>query len=250
MTTRPEAATSLLKASPIERTVYSQDISSDGSSSKSVWESEVDLSGPIARPVDPLPADEATPTPAFNDLGISQKNFTLHVFLPNANYKHGEEIRKNPIHGRWPGGHRNETFISAALRRVVPSGAMAPALRDWETGNQLAHDGDGFSTGEEGAAAALLGQKRHSASEVFFLERIRRREEEQETPKIMTSLLQFAEDCKTQSRSSPDLAESSQITTVKDSDNQWNISPPNPGSRGQKPDALLDSASFKKLLKE
>lgn len=113
---------------------------------------------------------------------------------------------KNPLHGQWPGDSsgKTETFISAALRRVVPSGAMAPALRDWETGGQLAHhDVDGFADnhGAEGAASLLLGKKRLSSRESFLLERIRRRGAERETPRIMRGLVAFAEECRAEKAS-------------------------------------------------
>ncbi|KAI0394319.1 hypothetical protein F5Y17DRAFT_265547 [Xylariaceae sp. FL0594] len=240
VTTRPEAVTTLFNESPIERTIYTQDLSSDGSSSRSVWQSEVDLSGPIARPVDPLPVGNAAPTPAFNDLGLSQKNLTIDIFPLNEDYKHYEDIKSNPIYGRWPAGSKTGTFISTALRRVVPSGAMAPALRDWETGNQLSDDS--FATAEEGAVATLLGQKRHTTAELFYLERVRRRAEEKATPQIMKSLVQFAADCKAQSESSPGMTKSS------DMDGSWDKLPLTPKSQGQKPAGLLNNESFKKLF--
>ncbi|KAI0451641.1 hypothetical protein F5B21DRAFT_367370 [Xylaria acuta] len=223
VTTRPDAAVALLDNSPLERTIVSQGSSSDVAPTPTTWSSNYDdLSGPIATPVNPFPADVATnATPASVDLGLSYKTFTLHIFPANEDYDHREEVRKNPLHGQWPGDGKTETFMSAALRKVVPPGAMAPALRDWETGNQLARDGDSFADiGPEGAASMLLGRKRHSAREAFLMERIRRRGAEQETPKIMSGLFQFAEECTTKAAEAQ--SEPSQDTASKGSQAQTN----------------------------
>ncbi|KAK5628967.1 hypothetical protein RRF57_004682 [Xylaria bambusicola] len=193
ITSGPDAAATLVENSPLERTIISQDSGSDPS-----WTLNDDVSGPIATPVRPLPQSSvAKPTPASVNLGLSHKTFTLHIFHANADYDHREEVRKNPLHGPWPGSGTTETFVSAALRRVIPSGVMAPALRDWETGNPLAHDLDSFAeNGRGGAASTLLGKKRHSVREAFVLERIRRRDAKQATPTVMSSLMQFAEECR------------------------------------------------------
>ncbi|KAJ3578844.1 hypothetical protein NPX13_g1719 [Xylaria arbuscula] len=196
ITTRPDAASNLIESSPLKRTIISQD-----SSDESALSLDDDVSGPIATRINPIPTNSAIqPTPASLDLGLSHKTFTLHIFPTNADYNHREEVAKNPLHGPWPGNGTTETFVSAALRRVVPSGAMAPALRDWETGNPLAHDSDSFADNAlEGAASKLLGKKRHSTGEAFFLERIRRRRTNQKTPAVMSSLVAFAEQCRTKS---------------------------------------------------
>ncbi|KAI8629904.1 hypothetical protein F5Y19DRAFT_62911 [Xylariaceae sp. FL1651] len=202
VTKDPDAATSLLDNSPFERTIIAQDLANSELSSQSAWGSEFDVSGPVTTPVNPLPTSSTSkPTPASFDLGLSHRTFTLHVFPANTSYDHKAEIRKNAIHGPWPGDGKTETFISAALRRVIPSGAMAPALRDWETGNQLARDSDSFADdGREGAASMFLGKKRISAQEAFIMERIRRREAEHNTPKVMRSLVQFAKECRARPR--------------------------------------------------
>lgn len=200
VTTRPEAAVALLEQTPLERTMVAEGANGEEPLTQATWS---DASGPIATPANPLPTEEiARSTPAAADLGLSYKSFTLHIFPANVNYDHREEVMKNPLHGQWPGNGSSkteETFISAALRKVVPSGAMAPALRDWETGGQLGHhDVDGFADnhGSEGAASLLLGKKRLSSRESFLLERIRRRGAERETPRIMKGLVQFAEECR------------------------------------------------------
>ncbi|KAI8949125.1 hypothetical protein F4801DRAFT_425113 [Xylaria longipes] len=240
VTTKPDAATTLIDNSPLERAILSQSSNSDVASTPSTWSSNYDdVSGPIATPVIPLPADvAANPTPASIDLGLSYKTFTLHIFPANAGYDHRGEVRKNPLHGQWPGSGKTETFISAALQRVVPPGAMAPALRDWETGNQLARDGDSFADdAPEGAASMIMGRKRHSAREGFLLERIRRRGAAQETPKVMSGLFLFAEECRTKAAEAQ--PRPSQDAATKGSQAQTN-----------KPDTLLDNATFKKLMED
>ncbi|KAI0471364.1 hypothetical protein F4859DRAFT_515579 [Xylaria cf. heliscus] len=203
VTTSPDAATTLLDNSPLKRTIVCHDASNDVILTSSAWSTKYeDVCGPIAARINPLPAAEAVEpaksTPASADLGLSYKQLTLHIFPANAGYDHRGEVRKSPLHGPWPGNGKTETFMSAALKRVIPSGSMAPALRDWETGNQLGCDSDSFADdGPEGAASTLLGKKRLSAREVFLMERLRGRRVE-ETPKVMNSLYQFAEECRAQ----------------------------------------------------
>lgn len=209
------------------------------------------MSGPIATPVSLLPANlAAEPTPASAEVGLSHKTFTLHIFPTNAAYDHRAEVRKNPLHGQWPGDGEaeTETFISAALRQVVPPGAMAPALRDWETGNQLARDADSFADdGPEGAASTLLGRKRISALESFLLERIRRRDAGRETPRVMSGLFQFAEECR--SRSAESQSELSRGTAPGDSQAQAYESPLNT-TRAAKPDMPFGNARLEKQVRE
>ncbi|KAI1177673.1 hypothetical protein F4777DRAFT_187766 [Nemania sp. FL0916] len=210
ITTIPEAASSLIGSSPLERTLALSGASHDEAAIRPSWgdSSGSEVTGRIAAPVHLLPAASAgtaaKPTPASADLELAFKTFTLHIFRINKNYDHVLEVRKHPLHGPWPGdGKTNtETYISSALRRVVPSGPMAPALRDWETGNQLARDSseDSFAgDSSEGAAATFLGKKRLSTRESFILERIRQRSAKRETPKIMDGIFQFAEECKAKS---------------------------------------------------
>ncbi|KAI1120754.1 hypothetical protein F5Y10DRAFT_283039 [Nemania abortiva] len=248
ITTRPDAAETLIANSPLERIIISQNSSHDAASTRNSWSPDHDVSGPIAAPVHPLPSTSAAakPTPATAELGLSYKTFTLHIFPTNADYDHREEVRKNPLHGQWPGDGKTETFISSALRRVVPASAIAPALRDWETGNQLAHDADSFADdGPEGAASTLLGRKRLSARECFLLERIRRRGAERETPKVMNGLFQFAEECRAEAAKAQ--SESSQATATEGPEAETGKSPFDATS-APKSEPLLDDAAFKKLL--
>ncbi|KAF2969561.1 hypothetical protein GQX73_g3998 [Xylaria multiplex] len=249
VTTKPDAATSLIHDSPLERTIISQGSGSDGVPTQSAWGSDYDVRGPVTTPVNPLPASATVrPTPVSINLGLSHHTFTLHIFPANKDYDHREEIRKNPLHGQWPGDGKTETFVSSALRRVIPPGVMAPALRDWESGNQLASDSDSFAgDGPEGAASMILGKKRHSAAETFLLERIRRREAERETPPVMNSLMEFSRRCRAntiKARSEP-----LQNTEPRASQTEAPESPFDTGS-APKPKPLLDDAEFKKLLEE
>ncbi|KAI1418450.1 hypothetical protein F5Y13DRAFT_1423 [Hypoxylon sp. FL1857] len=196
VTTKPGTATALVNDSPITRVICEQDPYAANAPNGASWGAEYDMRGSITTPINPLaPSKTTKTTPALSDLGISHKTFTLHMFAANKTYNHKETINKNPLHGRWPSNGRNmETFVSAALRRSVPSGAMAPALRDWHTANQLSRDSTSFADeGAEGAAAALLGKKRLSSREVFLMERIRARRNAKGTPAIMKSLAAFAD---------------------------------------------------------
>ncbi|XXH04272.1 hypothetical protein Hte_010686 [Hypoxylon texense] len=206
VTTKPEAATAMVNDSPITRVIIAQ-------KNNASWGAEYNLRGAITAPVDPLPPSTATQkTPAFDDLGLSHKTFTLHVFAANKSYNHRDVVRRNPLHGRWPSNNNNnrETFMSAALYASVPSGAMAPGLRDWHTANQLSRDSTSFADeGAEGAAAALLEKKRPSSREAFIMERIRARRNAQEIPAVMKSLAAFADGKVNEASPMPDLASNS-----------------------------------------
>ncbi|KAI0875462.1 hypothetical protein GGS24DRAFT_292078 [Hypoxylon argillaceum] len=244
ITGRPDAATTLVSHSPLERIIVSQSSSHDEAATRSAWNPDSDVSGPIATPANPLPANSAAkPTPASTELGLSQKTFTLHIFRTNRSYDHGEEVRKNPLHGPWPGDGAKETFVSAALKRVIPSSAIAPALRDWETGNQLAHESETFADdGPEGAASMLLGKKRLSARESYVLERIRRRGAERETPKVMSGLFQFVEERKAESARAQ--SETPQSAAAEESQSQANESSFDMTNTKQ-PNALLNNSALK-----
>lgn len=188
VTTKPDAATAMVNDSPITRVIIAQ-------ANSVSWGAEYNLRGTITAPIDPFPPSTATQnTPAFDDLGLSHKTFTLHVFAANKTYNHKDVVRRNPLHGRWPSNGNRETFMSAALHASVPAGAMAPGLRDWHTANQLSRDSTSFADeGAEGAAAVLLEKKRLSSRETFIMERIRARRNAQEIPAIMKSLTAFAD---------------------------------------------------------
>ncbi|KAI1817429.1 hypothetical protein GGS20DRAFT_36968 [Poronia punctata] len=245
VTTRPEAATTLLENSPLERTVYTEKAGGDGPYSSTVW-SELHLNGLIAPPVDLHPAGSSTPTSALQNLQLEHRNFTLHIFPTNQSYNHNAEVRKNPLHDRWPNDGRTDTYVSAALKRIVPAGAMAPGLRDWETGNRLSPDSDGHAeNAREGAAHTLLGKQRWSAREAFFLERIRRRGAAQDTPKIMKSLIQFAEDCQAEVKTTDSTKTSEGTTENQKTSFEWPKAVP-----ARKPRGLLGNADFQRLLKQ
>lgn len=125
---------------------------------------------------------------------------------------------------------------------------MAPALRDWETGNPLAHESDSFAdNGREGAASTLLGKKRHSSREAFVLERIRRRGAKQATPKVMSSLMAFAEECRTRSAK----AQSDPVGATGTEPVQAEAEIQNHDTTSAaKTEPLLDDTSFRNLLEE
>ncbi|KAI0836736.1 hypothetical protein F5Y06DRAFT_101842 [Hypoxylon sp. FL0890] len=195
VTTKPGTATALVNDSPITRVIVAQDPNAPGAPNAASWGAEYDIRGTITTPIYPLaPSKLARTTPALADLGISHKTFTLHMFAANKTYNHKEVVSKNPLHGPWPSNGNRETFMSAALHRSVPSGEMAPALRDWHTANQLSRDSISFADeGTEGAASVLLGKKRLSSREVFLMERIRARRNAKGTPAVMKSLAGFAD---------------------------------------------------------
>ncbi|KAI1140176.1 hypothetical protein F5Y05DRAFT_411237 [Hypoxylon sp. FL0543] len=194
VTTKPGTATGLVNDSPITRVIIEHDPNAPNAPNGASWGAEYDMRGSITTPVNPLaPSKINKATPALSDLGISYKTFTLHMFAANKTYNHKEAVRKNPLHGPWPSQGDRETYMSSALRRSVPSGAMAPALRDWHTANQLSRGSTSFADeGAEGAAAVLLGRKRLSSREVYLMERIRARRNAQGTPAVMKSLAGFA----------------------------------------------------------
>ncbi|KAI6082369.1 hypothetical protein F4821DRAFT_215907 [Hypoxylon rubiginosum] len=193
VTAKPDAATAMVNDSPITRVVIAQE--PEASPNSASWGAEYNLRGPITTPIEPLPSLSATQkTPAFDELGLSHKTFTLHVFAANKTYSHKEVVRRNPLHGPWPSNGSRETFMSAALYKSIPSGAMAPGLRDWHTANQLSRDSTSFADeGSEGAAAVLLEKKRLSSREPFIMERIRARRNAKEIPSVMRSLAAFVE---------------------------------------------------------
>ncbi|XDG04014.1 hypothetical protein ABKA04_003629 [Annulohypoxylon sp. FPYF3050] len=195
VTSKPGTADGLVNDSPITRVVISQNPSATNElTTTTSWGAQYDMRGSITSPIDPIPPSRvAQTTPTLSELGISYITFTLHMFAANRSYNHREAINKDPLHGPWPPNDGTETFMSAALRQRVPAGAMAPALRDWDTANQLWRGSASFAEeGAEGAAATLFGKKRLSPTEVFLMERIRARQNEAKIPAIMKSLAAFA----------------------------------------------------------
>ncbi|KAI2623743.1 hypothetical protein GGS21DRAFT_330916 [Xylaria nigripes] len=245
VTTNPDAAKSLVKSSPLQETIVSQDPAIPGDLAGAAWNSNFMVEGTITNPVRLLSADAAEPTPAYNNLGLSSKTFTLHIFPTNTDYDHIEENRKSPINGQWPGADRGDTFVSAALRRVIPSGAMAPALRDWETSNQLAHDADAFAdNGREGAAATLLQKKRLTSQYIFIMERMRRRLTQGQTPEVMESLVQFAEKYRSNVELPKTQPETSDVTATEAPNlprSEVNASEPNALSKNTAPNTSTNT---------
>jgi hypothetical protein len=120
------------------------------------------------------------------ELGLTSKIFTIHVFPGNVEYNHRRAIGLKMTHGSWPNNHDQETFMSISLKKTIPPGALAPGLRDWETGNQLSGD----STGLEGEGAEGLLHNRHA--DAHKLRRLQRKEARESIPEVMTSLLAVA----------------------------------------------------------
>ncbi|KAF3058381.1 hypothetical protein GL218_05304 [Daldinia childiae] len=161
VTNKPGTATALVNDSPFMRVLIDQDPNAASSPSSS-WGAEYDIRGSITTPVNPYAPSRllTRETPALSDLGVSYKVFTLHMFAANKTYNHKEAIRKNPLHGPWPSHNARETFVSAALHRSIPSGPMAPALRDWHTANQLSRDSVSFADeGVEGERRLFFSGK-------------------------------------------------------------------------------------------
>ncbi|KAK8056632.1 hypothetical protein PG993_001859 [Apiospora rasikravindrae] len=138
---------------------------------------------------------------AEESLSIQKKEFTIHVFPANKGFNHQRMLGRGLLHGPWPlnintflasgDGHQDQaelrdTFISAALRKSVPPGRLAPSLKDWDTGRQMAI-GRGTATGfDDRAAWELLGVGVHGAS--FIQHRLHQKDIASKTPAVMHSL--------------------------------------------------------------
>ncbi|KAH8671210.1 hypothetical protein BX600DRAFT_509903 [Xylariales sp. PMI_506] len=146
--------------------------------------------------------------PERGSIGLNAKTFTIHVFPANYDYNHQRAIEMNPLHGPWPDTDGRETFMSATLKRTVPSGALARALRDWETGHQLS--GGPMPLEEEGAQS-LIKKVQHGRS--FILERRRRREYKNNVPDVMRSLAAVAQEQQPEGNASGSLATSEVMRT-------------------------------------
>ncbi|KAI0596314.1 hypothetical protein F4775DRAFT_594366 [Biscogniauxia sp. FL1348] len=247
VTTKPDAAASLIQDAPLVRMLISQnEATTAGQPSNKAWGAEFDLRGSFTTPVNPLPLTQRpVETPVTRNLGLSQKTFTLHIFPANTSYNHREAIKRDPLHGRWPGDGSIETFISAALYRSLPANAMAPALRDWETGNQMSREGTTFAfEAGEGAAATLLGKKRYSVTEHFLLERIRKRWDEREIPEVMKSLAGYAAKCGVEPEPKTSPARRVRTPAPAPELKGW----PSKSPAKKTGDTLLNDSTFKQLL--
>ncbi|KAI1270497.1 hypothetical protein F5Y18DRAFT_421991 [Xylariaceae sp. FL1019] len=246
VTTNPDTAKELIKSSPLERIIMAQDSTDSESSAQPAWGAAYSNSGPIATPVNPLPADSVPKdTSTSIELGLSHWSFTLHVFSANKDYDHNAEIKKNVLHGPWPKGG-DETYMQAALRRILPSFALEPALRDWETGDQLSNEAEKF-TGLEGATHLFLGSKRGSAQEAFVRERMGKQAAGKKTPKIMRSLFDFAKECRANQTAKPHKVDSE--SSGEDGSSKER-SLPSTRIRGNREEKLLDNETFQAMLKE
>lgn len=117
---------------------------------------------------------------------LEKKAFVIHIFPANASYNHRRAVGRSVLHGPWPEPQAKDSFMAAALRRIIPAGALAPSLRDWDTGHQL-FPGRGVSTGfDDQSAWNLVGLGMHG--DAYARERRRRRECWHRTPAVMKSL--------------------------------------------------------------
>ncbi|KAI0472981.1 hypothetical protein GGR56DRAFT_591815 [Xylariaceae sp. FL0804] len=261
VTAEPEAARNLIKSSPLIRTIIEQDTSDLTHPDPSAWSDDINIRGrqsSLTAAVNPLPTDETLESiDTSEQLDCSHRTFTLHIFRGNQNYSHVDAVRVNPLHGQWPDSNLGRTFMSEALYRVVPAGAMAPALRDWETGHQLSRYPRSFAgEASEGASAVLLGKRRSSSRETLVMARVQQRRDEKEIPEIMKSLASFADkhntsannagracDAPSQSRLSEELARPESTTA------NARAPTPTPTARARsKNTSLLDDTAFKQLL--
>lgn len=81
-----------------------------------------------------LPPSNAAETPPAGHHPGGHKTFILHIF-PTQSYKHKTMIRYSPLHGPWP-DDKPSSFVTSALRVIVPKDMAAKGLWDWETGGQ------------------------------------------------------------------------------------------------------------------
>ncbi|KAK8089432.1 hypothetical protein PG997_004393 [Apiospora hydei] len=146
-------------------------------------------------------AAAAVKSGADESLSVQKKEFVIHVFPANKGFNHQRMLGRGLLHGPWPlninqflasgDGHQDQaelrdTFISAALRKSVPPGRLAPSLKDWDTGRQMAI-GRGTATGfDDRAAWELLGVGVHGAS--FIQHRLHQKDIAAKTPAVMRSL--------------------------------------------------------------
>ncbi|KAI1332713.1 hypothetical protein F5Y16DRAFT_123606 [Xylariaceae sp. FL0255] len=198
ITTNPEAAKKLRQMTPLERAVTRQDTSESETSVLPSWLADFQEIGPIATPAESVPMTEKLrkQSSASDQLGLSTRSFTLSIFPVNKTYSHIQEVKKNPLHGRWP-GVSHETYMASALGKKVPSDVMFRGLRDWETGNQLSHDVDGFFTegDPDGASARLLDMiPATSDRRKRAMDRAHDKADAANVPAVMRSVIKFIED--------------------------------------------------------
>lgn len=145
---------------------------------------------------------------------IQKKEFTIHVFPANKSFSHQRMLGRGLLHGPWPlainpftsskeQGHQDQaelrdTFVSAALRKSVPPGRLAPSLKDWDTGRQMAVGRGTAASYDDRAAWELLGGGVHGAA--FIQARLHKNRIAAETPAVMRSLAAVAQQGQMQQR--------------------------------------------------
>lgn len=88
------------------------------------------------------------------------KTFRVWVQLSESKYTHKTNIRRNPIHGRWPPTRRqDQDFVYYALREVVPTNIAREGLCDWATGGQLSEDAMLARLDQEVAANSQIAER-------------------------------------------------------------------------------------------
>lgn len=146
------------------------------------------------------------PAGPIESLPIQKKEFTIHVFPANQSFSHQRMLGRGLLHGPWPlainpfasskeAGHQDQaelrdTFVSAALRKSVPPGRLAPSLKDWDTGRQMAVGRGTAASFDDRAAWELLGGGVHGAA--FIQARLHKKRIAAETPAVMRSLAAVA----------------------------------------------------------
>lgn len=199
VTTKAESARIAIYDSPFQRTLVTQGLENPDKPKRVTWGALYNVHSTITSPVNPIPTEKTGGPPPSSSEGsdTAQKTFTIHCFSTAKDFDHNEGIKQDPLNGPWPDSGGVETYISALLRQTVPSGHMAPGLRDWETGRQMSRDSGSFVDEEVyGAAATILGKQRFGKQTTkdrmgHILERMRIRKSQDEIPEVMNSLTAY-----------------------------------------------------------
>lgn len=67
----------------------------------------------------------------------TRQSFVLSIFPSDTQHRH--QIQKSPLYGPWPQNRPCgplKSFVTEALKQIVPDDMAARGLRDWETGGQ------------------------------------------------------------------------------------------------------------------
>lgn len=124
----------LLRQSPIHYNFISETIQSPGPSKAAPGAYASQVAAPIrVHHLSHLPDEPARSGPA--------KTFSIYLHASQRHYAHRTEVRRNPIHGRWPSTAKEEQdTVYWALREVVPDNIAREGLCDWHTGGQFSDD--------------------------------------------------------------------------------------------------------------